>query len=191
LRIGNNTSNLSSPTAKGTMVISGSTNFSYSSMTNETKLSSDYGSDEYEYDANQFNFSPSIGWFVSDGVAIGININYESLKQKNESEEQKESTFLIGPSVTYYFGSSNIKPFILGEYMVGNYKNEYDGDESSTQVNGWGLGGGVAFFLNQHISLNIGLGYASMTGKFDETEGYDVETISKGINFDGGISVYF
>jgi opacity protein-like surface antigen len=182
---------LSSPTAKGTIILSGSTNLSFASINNEAKLNSDFGGESYEYDSNNFSFSPSIGWFVTDGLALAITMDYESSKQEDEVEAYKESTFLIGPSLTYYFGSSNIKPFILGEYLFGSTKADDDGEETSVSVNGWGLGGGVAFFLNQHISLNLGLGYANMTAKPEDTVGYDVEIVSKGIAFDAGLSIYF
>ncbi|GAO27696.1 outer membrane beta-barrel protein [Geofilum rubicundum] len=184
-------SKFSSPTAKGTIMISGSTNLSFASINNETKLNSDYNNASYEYDTNQFSFSPSIGWFADNGLVVALNMDYESSKVEIEEETYKESTFLIGPSITYFFGSSNIKPFILGEYMVGNYKSEDDGEHNSATVNGWGLGGGVAFFLNQHISVNLGLGYAHMTSTPNEAASAVSETISKGIAFDAGLSVYF
>lgn len=191
LRIGNNTSNFSSPTAKGTIIISGSTNLSFGSINNEVKLNSEFGGVSFEYDSNHFSFSPSIGWLVVDGLALAITMDYESTKEKIEEEAYKKSTFLIGPSITYFFGSSNIKPFILGEYLFGSSKTDDDGDETTISVNGWGLGGGVAFFLNQHISLNLGLGYANMTAVPDKTVNYHYEITSKGIAFDGGLSIYF
>lgn len=186
MRAGSKHSNFSSPTAKGRMVVSGSTRLSYSSVKNEA----DYGNFKSDNDMNEFNFKPSIGWFVADGFAIAFNIDYESSKQEDDGDEYKESTLMVGPSVRYYFGSSNIKPFIQGEYMFGNYKQENNDYDSKTKINGWGLGAGVAFFLNQHISLDLGLGYANINGE-DDDDDYDVEFTSKGTTFNGGLSVYF
>ena len=166
------------------MIVSGSTRLSYSSMTNELES----GSQNYESDINEFSFKPSIGWFVSDGFAIGLTIDYESAKQDNDGYEYKTSTFLIGPSVIYYFGDSNIKPFIQGEYLFGKNKEDDDSDESEVKMNGWGMGAGVAFFLNKNISLDLGLGYANISGEYKD---YDVEQTTKGFSLNGGISVYF
>lgn len=186
----NQNSNFSSPTAKGRIIFSGSSKLGYSSMTNETKMKSDYGNVEFETDAKQFNFQPSIGWFVADGFAIALTMDYESSKQENDNDEYKESTFMFGPSLTYYFGSSTIKPFIQGEYLFGNNKSEQDDLETKIKMNGWGLGAGVAFFLNEYVSIDFGLGYANISGESDDDYN-DREITVKGVTFGGGISVYF
>lgn len=200
----NQNSNFSSPTAKGRIILSGSSRLGYSSMTNETKMKLGYENLESESDVKQFNFQPTIGWFVADGLAISLTLDYESSKQETDNNEYKKSTFMIGPSLTYYFGSSNIKPFIRGEYLFGNTKSENDHPYSKTKakakMNGWGLGAGVAFFINQHISLDLGLGYTNISGEnkvnsenkeYDVNTKYDEEITTKGITFMGGISVYF
>lgn len=184
----NSDQDFTSPTAKGKMIVSGSTNLSYSSVTNEQE----YQGGDYEIDINEFSFKPSIGWFVADGFAIGLTIDYESTKQEDDRDEYKNSGFLIGPSVIYYFGDSNIKPFIQGEYMFGNNKQEYNSDEEKIKMNGWGLGAGVAFFLNKNISLDLGLGYTNISGEYeDEYIDEDIEQTIKGFSLNGGISVYF
>jgi opacity protein-like surface antigen len=70
--------------------------------------------------------------------------------------------------------------------MFGNNKQESNSDE--IKMNGWGLGAGVAFFLNKNISLDLGLGYANISG---EVEDIDIEQTTKGFSLHGGISVYF
>ena len=172
----------SSPTAQGRMIVSGSSRFLFSTSTTEVKSNSGY--DDWEADIKQFNFKPALGWFVADGLAVALSIDYESSKQGSD----KQSTFMFGPSLAYYFGSSNIKPFVQGEYMFGNYERENDSYDSETKMNGWGLGAGVAFFLNQYISLDLGLGYANISGENDDSKD---EITTKGTTFGGGISVYF
>ncbi|PWD99132.1 outer membrane protein [Marinilabilia rubra] len=185
-----NNSNFLSAISKGKFSISGSTSLSFTSMTNEVSINSEFFDDKIESDINQFSFQPSVSYFVADGFAIGLSIEYETLKQEGDDSEQKESSLLAGPIITYYFGTSNIKPFIHGEYMFGNETYEYDGDESSYKKEGWALGGGVAFFLNQYISLDLGIGYANMSGDMKESD-YDIESTRKGLTINGGISVYF
>ena len=181
---GNNNQDFSLPTAKGKMIVSGSTQLSYSSMTTEFE----YQNMGDESDFNEFSFKPSIGWFVADGFAIGLTIDYESVKQDDDEYEYKTSSFLIGPSAIYYFGNTNIKPFIQGEYLFGKNKEDDGSEELEAKMNGWGLGAGVAFFLNKNISLDLGLGYAKISGEYED---YDVEQTIKGFSLHGGISVYF
>jgi opacity protein-like surface antigen len=153
-------------------------------MTNELE----YQSIETENDINEFSFKPSLGWFVFDGFAIGLTIDYQSTREDDDTNEYKTSSFLIGPSIIYYFGDSNIKPFIQGEYMFGNNKQELNSDEEEIKMNGWGLSAGAAFFLNKNISLDLGLGYANISG---EVEDIDIEQTTKGFSLYGGVSVYF
>lgn len=160
---GNNNQDFSSPTAKGKMIMSGSSDISFSSM------SPDGGDSQTE-----FKIRPTVGTFVTDNFAIGIMLNYE--------DYENGSMFLLGPLIRYYFGTSNIKPYLQGEYMFGNekYKNEYN-DELKLDVNALALGGGAAFFLNQHISIDLGLAYTKLGNDYD----------ADGVVINGGISVYF
>jgi len=84
----------------------------------------------------------------------------------------------MGPNLTYHFGDSNIKPFLNGEYLFGST----DYDNGSRDINGFALGGGVAFFLNQHIAIDLGLTYNQISYDNSDTDG---------INVNGGFSIHF
>jgi hypothetical protein len=160
---GNNNQDFSSPTAKGKMIMSGSSDISFSSM------SPDGGDSQTE-----FKIRPTVGTFVTDNFAIGIMLNYE--------DYENGSMFLLGPLIRYYFGTSNIKPYLQAEYAFGNQKyDDYNG-EQKVDIDSYAFGGGAAFFLNQHISIDIGLAYAKASA-----ENYDAD----GVVVNGGISVYF
>ncbi|PRY99741.1 outer membrane beta-barrel protein [Marinilabilia salmonicolor] len=193
----------SAATSMGKIMISGSSELSYSSLLNERKISyydffRDTESISEEYDQSGFNFKSSVAYFIYDGLAVGISIDYETLKYDYEDSEEKESSFMIGPSLVYYFGSSNIKPYIFGEYMFGTSKTEQK--EGSTtndfklDMNGWAMGAGIAFFMNEHLSLDLGMGYSRISAK-PESDNINpdigIEMIAKGFVLDGGISVYF
>jgi opacity protein-like surface antigen len=176
-------------------------------MDNKTEYKSydyfDVESYENEYDTDQINFSPSLGWFVANGLAIGVTFNYEYSKEHNKEEQYKQKTYLYGPSLSYFFGKSNIKPYIQAEYLFGKTKNEYEfkymngfqmeyeNDENEIKIQGWGLGAGVAFFLNQHISLNLGLGYAKINGESSDDDYFEINSTSKGFILNGGVSAFF
>lgn len=160
-----NRQHYSSPTAKGKVMLAGSSDLSFSSISPE-------GGDSQ----SEFKIRPTIGTFVADNFGIGVMLNYEDYENR--------SLFLLGPIVRYYFGTSNIKPFLQGEYMFGNYKYEgiFEDTDIKSDVNAYAIGGGAAFFLNQYISIDFGLGYNKMS--FGDSD-------SDGIVINGGISVYF
>jgi hypothetical protein len=166
-------------TVKGNVLLSGSTKLSFSSLTNEVdeELDSDV-------DVKEFSFNSSLGYFIEDNLALAFSFSYEVSRSEYEGSKNKERLFLIGPSLTFFCcSSSNIKPFVQGECMVGNLMCETDyGDES--HVEGWSFGTGVACFLNRNISLDLGLGYVTIN--YD-----DFELKSKGLNYNGGITAYF
>lgn len=160
----NSDENFTTATSKGSVVLSGSSNLSFSSV------SPDEGDSE-----NQFVIKTSFGNFVTDNFAVGATLNYE--------DYESASSFLLGPTLRYYFGTSNIKPFIQGEYLFGNIKyDDYYDDDEKFDVNAFAIGGGAAFFLNQHISIDLSISYNTMSIEDDD---------SNGIAIDAGISVYF
>lgn len=165
----NSDQDFTSPTAKGKIIMGGSSDISFSS------ISPDGGDSQTE-----FKIRPTIGTFVFNNFAIGIMLDYEDYENR--------SLFLLGPIIRYYFGTSNVKPYLQGEYMFGNekydngfvYEYGFD-DEIKYDVNAFALGGGAAFFLNQHISIDLGLAYTKLGGDYD----------ADGVVANCGISVYF
>ncbi len=77
--------------------------------------------------------------------------------------------------------------------MFGNIKVEDDNyeDDSKVKMDGWGLGGGFAFFLNQNIALNIGLGYVEISGEGDDNREISQEISMKGTTLSVGFSFCF
>jgi len=55
-------------------------------------------------------------------------------------------------------------------------------ENKKVDIDSYAFGGGAAFFLNQYISIDIGLAYAKASA-----ENYDAD----GVVVNGGISVYF
>jgi hypothetical protein len=51
------------------------------------------------------------------------------------------------------------------------------------------LGGGLAVFLNQHVSLDLSLGYASASAKIKDNYNVEWKSISKGIGANIGFSI--
>jgi hypothetical protein len=110
------------------------------------------------------NFSPQIGFFAVDNLALGINlpISYQS------STNSSSTDYAIAPFLRYYFLNGKVKPFLHGEggFAGGNvYYKDFSGRETSVSPTGYALGvqGGVAVFLTESVGLDIALGYATTT----------------------------
>ncbi len=170
-------------TEKGKVVFSGASDLSFSSM----KYQQEYDGEDMGDDSkmNTFNIKPSVSYFVIDNLSLGLALDFESQKV----EDYKETSFMVGPMVRYYFGTSNIKPFIQGDVMFGSYKEDDDGWDSKKKLSAWDLGAGVAIFVNDFISVDLGLGYVSLTATDDEDDKSKVK--ASGVVFNGGFSIVF
>ena len=107
--------------------------------------------------------SPQIGFFVADGLAMGVElpIFYSSSRLGNI---YSSSTFLaVSQFLRYYFGKSNIKPYLHGGAGIGmlKYKSVVF-NESSLKFN-YDLRGGLGIFLNDKVSLDIGVETGTFT----------------------------
>jgi len=170
-------------TEKGKFIFSGASELSFSSMTSQMEYDGkDIGDD---HKVTSFNIKPAVGYFVMDNLSLGLNFDYESEKYEND----KNKTFMVGPMARYYFGSSKFKPYVHADLMFGSMKNEGENYEINYNASAWDLGAGVAIFLNDYISIDLGLGYASFTAVNDDDDKAKLKT--KGVAFNGGFSVFF
>ncbi len=123
----------------------------------------------------QFNFSPRVGLFLIDDLAVGTNLNVAAMRVKEGDDGRKFSNNLIsiGPFVRYYFPSQKIQPFaeIGGNFgrvkniSVLSNNNEFEVTESLVAFNG---GFGVAATLSDKILMDAMLNYTSQVQKFKE-----------------------
>lgn len=99
-------------------------------------------------------FSPSVGYFVIDGLSVGISANVLN--------SEGSTIYSILPSASYYFQTqSNVKPFM--EIGIG-----YGGisvDSESAGGLALGAGAGIMYLINQNIGLNFGFQY--LRGDYD------------------------
>lgn len=190
--------NLDAQTEAGNFLFGGSSKLGFSAV--KTKLSSD--GESYDYSKTKIlNFSPQIGYFVIDGLAIGVEIpvnsQVENVDFMGQKMTSKSFAYAVAPFARYYFGSQNVRPFLHGSAGVGseNYKYEEDGDsdEDKYKIVLFSLGGGVGIFVNDNVSFDCGIFYSSMTRKFDDYMGSNVsvDQITSGFNFSVGFVVAF
>lgn len=167
-------------TEKGKYYVGGSSDLSFMSQKMDLKYDGESMLEE-KVSSSSFNISPSVGYFAANNFLIGISMNYETSKV----EDEKSSTFIIGPQATYYIGESNIKPYLSAAIGWGNTEE----DDLSIPASVYGLGGGVAFFLSEYASLDLGLGYVSST--LTDPDDSKAKFITNGFSMTVGFSLYF
>lgn len=186
---------LTSPTSKGNYIIGGSSGFNFSSVSLKIKSDSletqDLGLRE-----TSLSLTPIAGYFLIDDLAIGLGLSLILDKSKSDEFNFKSTntTFIFTPFIRYYFTKGTIKPFLQGNLGIGtsNSTNEFNSQEteSKNSVFNYGFDGGVAFFLSNLISIDVGVGYISSSSKPKDSNESNTRIISSGFNFNTGITIF-
>ena len=195
-----------SQTSKGSMMVGGSVGFS-SSKNNTTITDNGVSITSSDNKFSNSNVSPTFSYFLADGIALGLNINFYSNSTidvyptvngtsfKEAQYENKGTGF--GLLARKYFIKDDNKFGFYGDLgfgvgptigkdsytpVVGTaYSHEREG--SSTNVN---LGLGVAYFPTKSIGLHAGvggLGWNKSNTKTTYSNSNSVTTESSGFNF--------
>lgn len=183
---------MNAQTEKGSWVVSGKTGLGFNSV--NTK----YKAEGQSYDGpkvSTFSITPSVGYFVIDNLAAGIDLSYISTKTKvdmpyiNENYESTTSTFAIMPNATYYFPTgSSFRPYVGAGVGYGTSKGtESDAVLSGSESAGgllWGAKGGFVYLMNSTVGLDLGLGYNSFQNKKDNvTTNVGTFGVNLGVSF--------
>lgn len=188
---------LKAQTEEGKFLIGGSGNLNFSSL--NTKWKTDYNNGDFGKSIN-LDINAQAGYFILRNCAIGLLVPYSHLKQIDPGESDdftyKESSISFIPFLSIYFGKSKIKPFIYGGIGPGKGSTKYLDQGSSivsipVHITAYEVGTGLGLFINQFISLDLGLGYASAKKKWvDRNTNMNWQTTAKGIGATIGFSFY-
>jgi len=179
---------LSAQNESGTILLSGASSLDYTSLS-VSSIDVD-GTDVDPKDAgmedatNTFGLSVTGGYFMMDGLAAGLVIDYSSESTGDDSE----NSMTIGPMVRYYVGESGMWGQLFYGIGSSSSKDEDDTDEGPS-LSVLGLGLGYQAMLSDNVSLSPSLAYNMVTSKIEEE---DVETVTKmgGIAFSVAIAVH-
>lgn len=174
---------------KGKVYLAGASSFSYSSASSTPEYDGETY-DDYKVKTSSFGFSPQVGFFVIDGLAVGLDLSYTSSKGKIGDGEWSDPSkrFGFAPFGKYYIGKSKFKPF--GMLKMG-YLLYSDSDDDSDKYSGLSLGFtvGGALFVNEFVALELGLGYDYANLKNKENDKFVYKNGELGLKI--GISVAF
>jgi len=180
-----------SQTDQGKLIIGGSSNLGLNFRTSETEINGNNNGSEQK--TTSFNISPNIGYFIIDNLAVGISLPFNTGSSKFDDGKSTFSSFVVSPFVRYYFTQSNIKPYILGRVGFGSskssFRSSFSDNDSKSNVFNFGFGGGVAIFVNDFVSFNLGINYGNSTSKPNNDSVADIKTTNSNLGFGAGISI--
>ncbi len=144
--------------AKGDVFVSGAVTFG-SSKTGDFK-------------ANAFEIAPKVGYFVTENIAVGASVGFQSLKFDNGAADATNSGLGLGAFGRYYFTPAD-KFSLFAElgFDYTSFDEEFDAETGTVYAGsfeskeiGLGLGAGMNYFVSPNFSIEAGvavLGYSS------------------------------
>lgn len=146
-------------TGKGKILIGTGSNLGFTSTSSRWK--SDSGSGD-NGSSSSFGLSPKIGYFITDQVALGAEFQFLYSASKNSSKSHSV-IYGLGPFARYYYGNEKLKPFLGAGLGFGgdSYKSTSGNNtiKANYSIFNFNLEGGLAYFLNDKVSADLGISY--------------------------------
>jgi outer membrane protein len=117
-----------------------------------------------------FSLVPQVGYFVSDNLALGLELSLSNSSSESGNQTNKGSSYQIGPAVRYYkeIANSQLTVFGQGGVYFGGGSNELTvgniTSESKSSSFGIYVAPGLAYFFNEHWAGELyfnGIGYSA------------------------------
>ena len=189
---------------KGDWVISGNTGMGFNNTTATVKVGGNSVDGPKE---NSFSIVPSVGYFVIDKLAVGIDLGYVNTTTKFQGAKNTSSTFSVMPTATYYFtNSSEFVPFLGAGIGYASNKTKYSFYNSNINTEGvdpllrqdtetttdglaWKVKGGVTYMATQSLGVNLGISYDQFSNK-ETVMNTEVKTNIKTFGVNVGFSYF-
>lgn len=154
---------LSAQTEKGNWYFGGDTSLGFASTNAQAESDGKTVGDKYT--VSKLSFKPSANYFVIDNLSVGLGILFESTTEKDGSDSDTTSTTAILPTGTYFFKTeSSVVPYVgVGAGLMSVSSGDQDEDKYSGFA--FGANGGLAYFVNNSVSVNLGLTYLNSSLK--------------------------
>ena len=139
-----------------------------------------------EAKSNNVTFSPTVGYFISENIALELNLLVGSSKQEFGEFEDKQSQFGAGLGATYFFTPSSEFSFTIGAGVAYvSSKEEEAGFDDDFKVNSFGIAvsPGVNYFVSDCIALRASIGALSYTSSKADVDGAEALN-TFGLNLD-------
>ena len=133
-----------------------------------------FGSEKFaDEKVSQFTFSPSVGYFVSDNIAVGVALGVTSGKEEDGvSEDLKLNSFTAGAFGQYYFTPAKQFSF-FGQLSAAYVASKAEQGPVELKTNGFvaGLAPGISYFVSDCFALQASFGVLSYTTSKPDVDG--------------------
>lgn len=113
-----------------------------------------------EVKTSSFEFNPKAGYFISEDLAVGLELGFGSSKEKFDGQDTDKNSYVaVGGFARYYFLDLGARFKTYGEFGLA-YATVKDGispNELKVNAFGAGLGLGINYFVTENIAINFGL----------------------------------
>lgn len=180
---------------KGDWVISGNTGIGFNNVNTTYKAD---GQTEDGPKVSTFSVTPSVGYFVIDKLAVGIDFGFTTATTKYEGLKSTVSSLTVMPTATYYFtNDSKFVPFLGAGAGYASVKNKgsvdfmgvTESEEMTTDGLAWKVKGGITYMATQSLGINLGVSYDQFSNK-ETYFGTEVKTNVKTFGANIGFSYF-
>ncbi|QMW01179.1 outer membrane beta-barrel protein [Spirosoma foliorum] len=139
------------------------------------------------------SLQPTYGWFVANNLVVGAGIPFFYAGTSGN----KVTQIGLAPFLRYYFGPSQVKPFLGASIGVINTSVTTNGSSAGSSTDAaYSATGGVAFFINRSVSFDLGVTYTggdagSVNSLIAGSPNALIPNVPKAINISLGFQVYF
>lgn len=130
-----------------------------------------------ETKTSEFEFNPKVGYFLTDDIALGVELGIGSNNTEIDgTETEKGSYFNAGVFGRYYFLDLGERFKTYGELGLGMTSSKDGIDDAEVKYNGFnaGVGLGINYFVTESFAINFALtdilAYNSEKADFDGAE---------------------
>lgn len=131
-------------------------------------------SKEGDLKTNGFEIMPRVGFFVSENIAIGGQIGYESTKVDNGVADATTNALSIGAFGRYYMTPAS--DFSLFGQLGVNYRTAEDAAEVKTNGFEVALAPGVSYFLSDNWAIEASIGVLGFSSEKEDVDGAENRT---------------
>ncbi len=135
-----------------------------------------------------FAIVPSVGYFITPGLLIGIDVTFNRLSQGDASR----TDLAAGPMIGYYFNTNSTRtevkgavyPFVSAFFNYGQSKFDNDSWDSTTDILQFGGHAGIVYMVSDAVGLNLGVNVWSDSYDYEgATESITGTTVQIGAGF--------
>lgn len=109
-------------------------------------------------------FSPHFGFFISNSLVLGGMVPLTRVTERVNMDKEKVTSAAIGPFLRYYLqNEGNIRTYLQGMFGSGHMRlaKSWEKEIISYRMLVYEIDFGTAFFVNENVSFDLILGYAS------------------------------